>query len=61
MISVCSGEIGFAIVDESVTKDLPDGDALQRKFEPDTSADKVKPKREFNSNKLSSWNKDLEV
>ena len=27
LILVCSGEIGFAIVDESVTKKLPDGDA----------------------------------
>ena len=67
LILACSGEIGFAIVDESVTKDLPDGDAelawreLQRRFEPDTSADKVKLKREFNASKLSSWNKDPEV
>ena len=50
LILACSGEIGFAIVDESVTKELPDGDSelawneLRRRFEPDTSADKVKLK-----------------
>ena len=27
LIFTCSGEIGLAIVDESVTEDLPDGDA----------------------------------
>ena len=27
LILVCSGEIGFAIVDKTVTKVLPDGDA----------------------------------
>ena len=26
LILACSGEIGFAIVDKSVTRDLPDGD-----------------------------------
>ena len=51
--------------DESVTKELPDGDAawreLQRRFEPDMSADKVKLKKGFNASKLSSWNKDTEI
>ena len=43
LILACSGEIGFAIVDESVIKELPDGDAelawreSQRRFEPDTN------------------------
>ena len=27
LIQVCSGQIGFEIIDELVTKDLPDGDA----------------------------------
>ena len=27
LILACSGEIGFVIINESVTKDLPDGDA----------------------------------
>ena len=67
LILACVSEIGFAIVDESVTKELPDGDAelawreLQRRFEPDTSADKVKLKKEFNASKLSNWNKDPKI
>ena len=60
LILACSGEIGFSIVDEAVTEELPDGDAelawkeLQRRFEADTSADKVKLKKEFSTSKLSS-------
>ena len=67
LILVCSGEIGCSIVDEPVTNELPDGDAelawreSQRRFEQDTSADKVKLKKEFNASKLSSWNKDPEI
>ena len=63
----CSGQIGIAIKDESVTKYLPDSDAelawreLQRRFELYTSADKIKLKRESNSSNLSRWNQDLEV
>jgi len=67
LILACSGEIGFSIVDEAVTEELPDGDAelawkeLQRRFEPDTSADKVKLKKEFSTSKLTSWSKDPET
>ena len=67
LILACSGEIGFTIIDGSMTKYLRDVDVelawreLRRRFEPDTSVDEVKLKREFNSNKLSSRNKDPEV
>ena len=64
LVLACTGEIGFSIVDEAVTNDLPEGDArlawtnLEKKFQPSSSANKVQLRREFNSSKLNSWKKD---
>ena len=64
LVLACSGDIGFAIVDEATSEDLPDGDArlawinLEKKFQPSTSANKVQLRKEFNASKLNSWSQD---
>ena len=64
LVLACSGDIGFAIVDEATSIDLPDGDArlawinLEKKFQPSTSANKVQLRKEFNASKLKSWKQD---
>ena len=61
---VCQGMISFAIVEKSVTDDLPNGDAnlawkkLKKKFNPQTSANKLKLKRKFTNSSLTDWKQD---
>ena len=64
LILACHGDISFGIVEKSVTKDLPDGDAnlawksLKRRFDPKTSSNKLKLKKEFTNSSLTDWKKD---
>ena len=56
--------ISFAIVEKLVTDDLPTGDAnlawkkLKKKFNPQTSANKLKFKRQFTKSSLTDWKQD---
>ena len=65
LILVCHGDIAFRIVEKSVTKDLPDGEAnlawnsLKRRFDPKTSSNKLKLKKKFTNSSLTKWKKDL--
>ena len=67
LILSCQEEIIFGIVDESVSKDFPDGDArlawknLQDKYEPSTGAAKVQLKKEFHMLKLTSVDEDPDI
>ena len=64
LILACNGDIAFGIVEKSVTKDLPDGDAnlawnsLRRRFDPQTSSNKLKLKKKFANSSLTDWKKD---
>ena len=56
--------INFGIVEKSVTKDLPNGDAtlawksLKRRFDPKTKSNKLKLKKQFTNSNLADWKKD---
>ena len=58
-------DIAFGIVETSVMKDLPDGDAnlawnsLECRFDPKTSSNKLKSKKKFTNSRLNNWKKDL--
>ena len=58
LMLACQGIISFAIVEKSVTDDLPTGDAylawkkLKEKFNPQTSANKLKLKGQFTNSSL---------
>ena len=60
----CQGTISFAIAEKLVTDDLPTGDAnlawkkLKKKFNPQTSANKLKLRRQFTNSSLTDWKKD---
>jgi len=60
----CQGSISFAIVEKLVTDDLPNGDAnlawkkLKKKFNPQTSANKLKLERKFTNSTLTDWKQD---
>ena len=64
LILACHGDISFGIVEKSVTKDLPEGDAnlawkaLKRRFDPKTSSSKLKLKKQFTNSSLTDWKKD---
>ena len=64
LILSCEGEISFAIVDEAVTDDLPDGDArlawinLEKKFMPKTSSTIVELKKMWAASQLKNARKD---
>ena len=59
LMLLCQGTISFAIVEKLVTDDLPTGDAnlawkkLEKKFNPQTSANKLKFKRQFTNSSLT--------
>ena len=67
LILACHGEISFGIVEKSVTKDLPDGDAnlawksLKRRFDPKTLSNKLKLKKEFTNSSLTDWKKTRQI
>ena len=60
----CHGDIVFGIIEKSVTKDIPDGGAnfawnsLNRRFDPQTSSNKMKSKKKFTNSSLTDWKKD---
>ena len=57
----CQGTIIFAIVEKSITDDLPTNLAwkkLKKIFNPQTSANKLKLKRQFTNSNLTDWKKD---
>ena len=64
LILACHGDISFGIVEKSVTKDLPNGDAnlawnsLKRRFDPKTSPNKLKLKMQFTNLSLTDRKKD---
>ena len=64
LMLTCKGTISFAIVEKLVTDDLPTGDAylawkkLKQKFNPQTSANKLKLKKQFTNSSLTDWKKD---
>ena len=64
LMLVREGTISCAIVEKLVTNDLPTGDAnlawkkLKKKFNPQTSANKLKLKRQFTNSSLMDWKKD---
>ena len=55
----CHGDMSFGIVEKSVTKVLPNGNAnlawnsLKRRFDPKTSSNKLK--KQFTNSSLSNW------
>ena len=64
LILTCHGDIVFGIVEKSVTKALPNGDAnlawklLKWRFDPKTSSNKLKLKKQFTNSNLADWKKD---
>ena len=66
LVLACQGDIGFDLVDEAVTVDLPEDDAilawkkLKERFDPQDSADEVRLKEEFTNSKLSDWKENPE-
>ena len=64
LILACHGDIAFRLIEKSVTKDLPDGDAklawnsLKRRFDSQTSSNKLKLKKKFTNSSLTNWKKD---
>ena len=62
----CQGDIGFDLVDETVTANLPGGDAnlawkkQKERFDPQDAADKTRLKEEFTNSKLSDWKENPE-
>ena len=60
----CHRNIAFGIVEKSVTKDLSDGDAklawnsLKRRFDPQTSSNKLKLRKKFTNLSFTNWKKD---
>ena len=67
LILACHGDISFGIVEKSVTKDLPNGDAnlawnsLKHKDDPKTSSNKLKLKKQFTNISLTNWKKTRQI
>ena len=65
LILAYHGDISFGIVEKSVTKELPNGDAnlawnsLKQRFDPKTSSNKLKLKKQFTNSSLTDWKKDV--
>ena len=64
LILACHRDISFGIVEKSVMKELPNGDAnlawnsLKQRFNPKTSSNKLKLKKQFTDSSLTDWKKD---
>ena len=65
LILACHGDIAFGMVEKSVTKDLSDGDknlawnSLKRRFDPQTSSNKLTLNKKFTNSSWTNWKKDL--
>ena len=66
LVLACHADIGYDLVDEAVTTNLPEGDAnlawnkLKERFDPQDTADKFRLKGKFTRSKLSAWKENPE-